>query len=143
MCRDSGIATLKASQEQRCVSVTGTFVLLLFRERFSYVLLNNVVESCDVMQVLGCAWQVYHLASVRLRDLCDRLEIDSELCSKIWTCFEHSLINHIDLMQDRHLDQMIMCAVYVICKVSKDFHSDCARSSYNLCSGNYSPDPAV
>lgn len=63
--------------------------------------------------------KLYHLASVRLRDLCDRLDIDSELCSKIWTCFEHGIINHIDLFQDRHLDQLIMCAVYVICKVSE------------------------
>jgi len=61
--------------------------------------------------------QVYHLASVRLRDLCERLDIDSELRSKMWTCFEHCMIHHVDLMQDRHLDQLIMCAVYVIAKV--------------------------
>lgn len=28
-------------------------------------------------------------------------------------------MNHSDLMQDRHLDQILMCAVYVICKVSE------------------------
>lgn len=31
-------------------------------------------------------------------------------------------MKHSDLMQDRHLDQILMCAVYVICKVSFEVH---------------------
>ncbi|XP_063225923.1 retinoblastoma-like protein 1 isoform X1 [Bacillus rossius redtenbacheri] len=62
----------------------------------------------------------YHLASVRMQDLCMRLEIsDRELKKKIWTCFEHTVVEHTDLMENRHLDQILMCAVYVICKVSQ------------------------
>ena len=61
--------------------------------------------------------QVYHLASVRLRDLCAKLDISSELRRKIWTCFEYSLVHCADLMMDRHLDQLLMCAVYVMAKV--------------------------
>lgn len=61
----------------------------------------------------------YHLASVRLQDLFDRLSVgDDDLKRKMWTCFEHSIINHSDLMMDRHLDQLIMCSVYVMAKVS-------------------------
>jgi len=64
-------------------------------------------------------FQFYHLASVRMQELCYQLDIrDMELKRKIWTCFEHSIIQHTDLMQDRHLDQIIMCSVYVICKVN-------------------------
>lgn len=63
--------------------------------------------------------QFYHLASVRLQDLCNRLELyEEDLRKKIWTCFEYSVMKHTDLMQDRHLDQILMCAVYVICKVT-------------------------
>ncbi|XP_070574365.1 retinoblastoma-like protein 1 [Ptychodera flava] len=62
--------------------------------------------------------KVYHLANVRLLDLCNRLEINEELRRKIWTCFEHSLVSSIGMMVDRHLDQLIMCAVYVIAKVT-------------------------
>lgn len=36
---------------------------------------------------------------------------------KIWTSFEYSIMNCTDLMKDRHLDQILMCAVYVVCKV--------------------------
>ncbi|RZF44698.1 hypothetical protein LSTR_LSTR000650 [Laodelphax striatellus] len=60
----------------------------------------------------------YHLASVRMHELCNQLNLmDTELRRKIWTCFEHSIVEHIHLMIDRHLDQIIMCSVYVICKV--------------------------
>ncbi|KAM4619493.1 retinoblastoma-like protein 2 [Polymixia lowei] len=64
--------------------------------------------------------KVYHLASVRLRDLCARLDISSELRRKIWTCFEFSLVHCTQLMRDRHLDQLLMCAVYVMTKVTKE-----------------------
>lgn len=63
------------------------------------------------------ALQLYHLASVRLRDLCDRLDVDRESMAQMWTCFEHVLMEHIDLLRDRHLDQMIMCSIYVMAKV--------------------------
>ncbi|CAG9564114.1 unnamed protein product [Danaus chrysippus] len=61
----------------------------------------------------------YSLAVIRMNDLCTRLKLtDDELKRKIWTCVEHSLMNQTQLMRDRHLDQILMCAVYVICKVS-------------------------
>ena len=53
---------------------------------------------CNVLNCFLCH-QVYYLASVRLRDLCERLEVDSELRSRIWTGFENTLMQHIDLMQ--------------------------------------------
>uniref|UniRef100_A0A8C2JZV0 Retinoblastoma-like protein 1 n=1 Tax=Cyprinus carpio TaxID=7962 RepID=A0A8C2JZV0_CYPCA len=67
--------------------------------------------------------KVYHLASVRLRDLCLKLDISSELRGKIWTCFEHSLLHCTDLMKDRHLDQLLLCAVYIISKITKQEHT--------------------
>ena len=64
--------------------------------------------------------QLYHLASVRLRDLCEQLYIDDiDLRRKMWTCFEYVLVNHVELMMDRHIDQIIMCAIYVMAKVNK------------------------
>ncbi|XP_034644211.1 retinoblastoma-like protein 2 isoform X2 [Trachemys scripta elegans] len=64
--------------------------------------------------------KVYHLASVRLRDLCVKLDISDELRKKIWTCFEFSLVQCPELMMDRHLDQLLMCAIYVMAKVTKE-----------------------
>ncbi|XP_055011295.1 retinoblastoma-like protein 2 [Boleophthalmus pectinirostris] len=64
--------------------------------------------------------KVYHLASVRLRDLCVKLDIGSDLRRKIWACFEFSLVHCTQLLMDRHLDQLLMCAIYVIAKVTKE-----------------------
>ncbi|KAK9296590.1 hypothetical protein QLX08_009432 [Tetragonisca angustula] len=62
----------------------------------------------------------YNLASVRMLDLCGSLEImDTDLKKKIWTIFEYSIKERTELMKDRHLDQILMCAIYVICKLAK------------------------
>uniref|UniRef100_A0A3Q3GPN8 Retinoblastoma-like protein 1 n=1 Tax=Kryptolebias marmoratus TaxID=37003 RepID=A0A3Q3GPN8_KRYMA len=67
--------------------------------------------------------KVYHLASVRLRDLCLKLDISSELRGKIWTCFEHAVLHCPDLMKDRHLDQLLLCSIYIISKITKETHT--------------------
>ncbi|XP_014249755.1 retinoblastoma-like protein 2 [Cimex lectularius] len=60
----------------------------------------------------------YYLASVRLKDMCNQLRlVDSDLRMKIWTCFEKTIVQNVSLMLDRHLDQMLMCSIYVICKI--------------------------
>lgn len=64
--------------------------------------------------------KVYYLAQLRFRDLWNRLSINSsDLQRKIWTLFEDQIRNHTNLMRDRHLDQMIMCATYAVIKVCK------------------------
>ena len=61
---------------------------------------------------------MYHLAHVRLKDLCERLDItDEDLHRQMWTCVEHVVTQNTELLRDRHLDQIIMCAVYIIAKV--------------------------
>ncbi|XP_018426159.1 PREDICTED: retinoblastoma-like protein 1 isoform X1 [Nanorana parkeri] len=64
--------------------------------------------------------KVYHLASVRLRDLCLKLDLSNDLRRKIWTLFEYSLVHCTELMKDRHIDQLLLCAVYIMAKISKE-----------------------
>ena len=40
---------------------------------------------------------------------------------RMWTCFEHTLMNMTELMKDRHIDQILMCSIYVMGKVCNDF----------------------
>lgn len=61
----------------------------------------------------------YNLASVRMQDLCNSLDIMDTDKRKIWTIFEYSIKERTELMKDRHLDQILMCAIYVICKLVK------------------------
>ncbi|XP_068725602.1 retinoblastoma-like protein 1 [Montipora capricornis] len=62
--------------------------------------------------------KLYHLASVRLRDLCAKLDVQEDLRLKMWTCFEHTLMHMTELMKDRHIDQILMCSIYVMGKVT-------------------------
>lgn len=56
--------------------------------------------------------KVYYLAWLRMRDLLDRIMVaDEDLKRKVWTCFESSLKDHPELMKDRHIDQILMCAI--------------------------------
>ncbi|KAL0106590.1 hypothetical protein PUN28_016348 [Cardiocondyla obscurior] len=59
----------------------------------------------------------YNLACVRMQDLCHSLQIPDNDKKKIWTIFEYSIKERTTLMRDRHLDQILMCAIYVICKL--------------------------
>lgn len=37
---------------------------------------------------------------------------------QIWTVFKHCMVEHVDLlMPNRHLDHIILCSLYAICKV--------------------------
>uniref|UniRef100_A0A8B9CWG8 Retinoblastoma-like protein 2 n=1 Tax=Anser brachyrhynchus TaxID=132585 RepID=A0A8B9CWG8_9AVES len=84
---------------------------------------QTLISPGEQRQTQQLATAVYHLASVRLRDLCVKLDISDELRKKIWTCFEYSLVHCPEIMMDRHLDQLLMCAIYVMSKVTKDDRS--------------------
>ncbi|KAG7223260.1 hypothetical protein INR49_015616 [Caranx melampygus] len=62
--------------------------------------------------------QMYRLAYTRLKMLCSYLlSSHPELEPIIWTLFQHTLQHEYELMRDRHLDQLMMSAMYAICKV--------------------------
>jgi len=69
--------------------------------------------------------KVYHLAHLRLENLCTSLQLPVEIVRRIWTCLEWTLRTHHIIMKDRHLDQVIMCALYIVCKVSG---KDCEKN---------------
>lgn len=86
--------------------------------------------------------KIYHMAGIRVKDLCDRLSISPDLQAKIWTCFEQALMRCCNLMKNRHMDQLIMCSVYVIAKVTAHDQSfqeimRCYRSQPQACSHVY------
>lgn len=66
------------------------------------------------------ARMVYVEMGDRLRELCSKLDVSDELRSKMWTCLEHSLVRHSSLVRDRHLDQLLISAIYIIAKVTQN-----------------------
>ncbi|XP_059156891.1 retinoblastoma-associated protein-like [Physella acuta] len=63
--------------------------------------------------------RVLRLGFTRQTKLCTDLRIASDLQHKIWTCFEHCVTKMPELLKNRHIDQIIMCCIYGICKVAE------------------------
>ncbi|KAI9581848.1 hypothetical protein GQX74_010165 [Glossina fuscipes] len=62
----------------------------------------------------------YQLAWLRIKELCRELDLHDEVVlKKIWTLFEYSITQKTELMRDRHLDQIFMCAIYLYIKVGE------------------------
>ncbi|KAL7080643.1 hypothetical protein ACQ4LE_000642 [Meloidogyne hapla] len=84
--------------------------------KFTGVVQRNKTDLTP--QVINFFKKVYHLSAIRLTDLFERLHIVDDLTKrKIWTLFEHVFRLNIILLKDRHLDQILMCCVYIITKV--------------------------
>lgn len=55
-----------------------------------------------------------------MREICLHLNYLTDLyLQKIWTIFEYSITKKCELMRDRHLDQLLMCAIYVFGRNAK------------------------
>nr|XP_040222190.2 retinoblastoma-like protein 1 isoform X2 [Anopheles coluzzii] len=65
--------------------------------------------------------KMYQVAYDRLCNLCQNLGIDSEVIQKlIWTILEFTITKcSQELMRDRHLDQLLMCAIFVTMRIKK------------------------
>uniref|UniRef100_A0A182SG01 Retinoblastoma-associated protein B-box domain-containing protein n=1 Tax=Anopheles maculatus TaxID=74869 RepID=A0A182SG01_9DIPT len=69
--------------------------------------------------------KMYQVAYDRLCNLCQNLGIESEEIQKlIWTIVEFTITKRSkELMRDRHLDQLLMCAVFVTMRIKKLPHT--------------------
>jgi len=61
--------------------------------------------------------KIYNLSELRLDTMCKNFNLDEELIRITFTCFEWIMKNHAYIMKDRHLDQILMCVLYLICKI--------------------------
>lgn len=61
--------------------------------------------------------KVLQLAYHRLHTMCNMMNLNKELNRLMWTCVEHCITNKPWLLRGRHLDQIIMCCMYGVCKV--------------------------
>jgi hypothetical protein len=58
------------------------------------------------------------LAAARIEFLCDKLELGEGIANEVWTTIRHILESNLTLMKDQHLDRIIMCTIYAVCKVA-------------------------
>lgn len=58
------------------------------------------------------ATQMYHLAS--------GLKLQDDIIEEVWTLIKYVFTEKIHILVGRHIDQIIFCAIYVICKIFKN-----------------------
>ena len=62
-------------------------------------------------------FQVYNLAEIRFDTMCNSFHLDENSVRIVWTCFEWIMMKHCHVMKDRHIDQILMCVLYLVCKI--------------------------
>ena len=40
-----------------------------------------------------------------------------DIVDRIWTVFKYTMREHVEMLKGRHLDHLVLCSVYAICKV--------------------------
>ncbi|GMF39472.1 unnamed protein product [Phytophthora fragariaefolia] len=58
-------------------------------------------------------------AASRIYQLCNLLGLDSTDQNQIWTAVKECVTSHLYLLRDRHLDLIVLCNIYAVCKVSR------------------------
>lgn len=76
-------------------------------------------ETCAETCINVFFQKVLKLAAVRIRNLCERLQQSQQVVERVNRALHHALNHETGLFFNRHIDQIILCCVYGICKVSK------------------------
>eukprot|EP00899_Mesostigma_viride_P012632 jgi/Mesvir1/2136/Mv16657-RA.1 len=64
--------------------------------------------------------KVERLSAVRMTDLCDRLQLQHSVLQQVYSVFSSALHQHTSLFYNRHIDQVMLCAIYGVCKAARE-----------------------
>ncbi|CCI46735.1 unnamed protein product [Albugo candida] len=62
--------------------------------------------------------KVFALAASRIYRLGTMLGLDPKILNQVWTAVKECLTYHHELVKDRHVDHIILCSLYGVCKVN-------------------------
>ena len=63
--------------------------------------------------------RVLTLTAHKIMELCDRLGLQEINKEHIWTSMKHVLSEKTEMLTNRHLDQLILCTIYGVCKTQQ------------------------
>ncbi|CAM6127960.1 unnamed protein product [Calypogeia fissa] len=92
-------------------------------------------ETCAETVINVFFQKVLTLAYVRIKDLCDRLHQSNHVRDQVDRTIKHIVYNETSLCFNRHIDQLILCTIYGVCKVNK------ANVTFRTCIEHYSKQP--
>ena len=75
--------------------------------------------SGDMAGLMQFNTKLITLASIRAYDLCERLNIERAIVSQIYQAMTYCIEQQPQLFFNRHLDQILLSAIYAVCKANK------------------------
>ena len=67
--------------------------------------------------------RVLHLAAQTVSELSNYLGINPQTSEIIWSVTKVALAQESDLLIGRHLDQIVICTIYGVCRVHPNWHA--------------------
>lgn len=149
---DSGLYIVLAGGDTKTSAVTESSLLASLTNgtpNGSAATASSAATRTSVLQLFFR--KVLSLAASRIFRLGTLLELDAKYLNQVWTAVKECISSHHALLKDRHLDQVILCSLYGVCKVNnvrpevtfkrvidayKKLHSQQAASSVH---GNATP----
>ena len=64
-----------------------------------------------------CMTKILAVARRQISSICSQLRIEHQISSQIFLALRHLLRDNIDIFYDRHIDAIILCITYAVCKV--------------------------
>lgn len=61
--------------------------------------------------------RVLHLAAFKILTISEELELNDAIKEQIWEIMKHCLGSETNLLYNRHLDQLVLCTIYGVCKI--------------------------
>ncbi|KAH7293871.1 hypothetical protein KP509_28G046300 [Ceratopteris richardii] len=75
-------------------------------------------ETCAESIVTIFLQKALKLAAIRIKNLCESLD-QTNIMVDVYNVVEHVLFNETGLLFKRHIDQILLCSTYGVCKVKK------------------------
>jgi retinoblastoma-like protein 1 len=63
--------------------------------------------------------KIAKLAAIRIRGLCERLQLSQQVLERVYSLVQQIIIQQTALFFNRHIDQIILCSIYGVAKISQ------------------------
>ncbi|XP_021319936.1 retinoblastoma-related protein 3 isoform X2 [Sorghum bicolor] len=76
-------------------------------------------ETCAETGIGVFFSKIAKLAAIRIRSLCERLQLSQQVLERVYSLVQQILSQQTGLFFNRHIDQIILCSIYGVAKISQ------------------------
>nr|CAB3483661.1 unnamed protein product [Digitaria exilis] len=76
-------------------------------------------ETCAETGIGVFFSKIAKLAAIRIRSLCERLQLSQQVLERVYSLVQQTLSQQTSIFFNRHIDQIILCSIYGVAKISQ------------------------